>query len=86
MWTIIRRWSLGLAPDGPIYQIQFSDPDLDPTQLNEMPFIFEIAIETRQGRRKTDSTDVNEVSAEERVRRHVGSGSEHFQINQFGEV
>ena len=74
------------SPDEPIYQIQFSDPDLDPTQLNEMPFIFEIAIETRQGRRKTDSTDVNEVSVEDRVRRQVGSGSEYFQINEFGEV
>ena len=77
------------SPDEPIYQIQFSDPDLDPTQLNEMPFIFEIAVETRKGRRRTDISEENEVAAggkDSRVRRQAGSGSEYFKINEFGEV
>ena len=74
------------SPDQPIYQIQFSDPDLDPTQLTEMPFIFEIAVETIKRRLLSDNDVITDDVTDSRVRRQTGSGSEYFQINEFGEV
>ena len=50
-----------------------------------MSFIFEIAVESRIDRCKTDVPEENEVVMREqdsRIRREVGSGSEYFKFEE----